>query len=330
MIIERLRSSSCAAPFPVYEHLTGQLAAAHGAVANVRDETVAHVLGVCAGYSYADAQTVAMVMGRLGLDANACVRVGQVVDAMTIFSTAYLVQSNCGRVVILSYRGTEPANLGNWLLDADVGSATIRCGNESLRVHAGFYRNVRSTRWQVIEELRKAARGESLLDGAGVQPMEALYITGHSLGGAMAVLFALSIACDEATRSIWERVRAIYTFGQPLAAAEGLPEGVKSVAAKTLRHINARDVIPALPAAAWGRLAHFGEEYRFVDGEWKRAETPVAQLSNMREIPRSIFAAFETATRKKPSRYSLADHRPHEYISTLRPAGRLSELGDDM
>lgn len=327
MNIERLRGSSSAAPFPVYEHLAHELLAAHGAGAGVRNETVAHVLGVCAGYSYADAQTVAMMMSRLGLHANACVRVGQVVDAMMIFSTAYLVQSSCGRVVILAYRGTEPTNIGNWLMDADVGSASIKCGNESLRVHAGFLRNVRSTRWQVIEELRKAARGESLLDGSSVEPMEALYITGHSLGGAMAVLFALSIACDDANRAIWERVRAIYTFGQPLTVGEALPHDVSHVAAKTLRHINARDVIPALPASAWGRLTHFGEEYHRVDGQWKRANTPVAQL-NMREIPRSIFSAIGPA-RKKPSRYSVADHGPHEYIAALRPAGRLSELGDD-
>jgi hypothetical protein len=204
----------------------------------------------------------------------------------------------------------------------------MKCGNRSLRVHAGFHRNVRSTRWQVVEELRKAARGESLLDGSAVQPMEALYITGHSLGGAMAAVFALLIAGDETTRAIWECVRAIYTFGQPLAVGEALPDEVSAVAAKTLRHINARDVIPALPAAAWGRLAHFGEEYRRVDGEWTRAGAPVAQLE-MREIPRSLFGAFGPAGRKKPPRYSVADHGPHEYIAALRPAGRLSELGDD-
>ena len=327
MIIERLRGPSVAAPFPVYAGLSDELAGAHVSDTSIRHATVAHVLGVCAGYSYADAQTVAMMTSRLGLEANATVRIGQVVDAMTIFSTAYIVQSNCGRVVILSYRGTEPANLGNWLTDTDIGSVSMKCGNESLRVHAGFYRNVRATRWQVIEELRKAACGKSLLDAADVEHrMQALYITGHSLGGAMAVLFALSIACDE----LWDRVRAIYTFGQPLTVGDVLPETVRCVAAKTLRHINARDLIPALPAAAWGRLTHFGDEYRRVDGEWKRADTPVAQLANMREIPRSIFAAFENPSRKKLSRYSMADHRPHEYIAALRPAGRLSELGDDV
>ena len=325
MIIERLSGSECSAPFPVYRGLTDEFLGAH-------NPTVAHALAVCAGYSYSDTATVAMMMTRLGFDLGACVRIAQTVDAMTIFSTAYLLQSSCGRAVILAYRGTEPANIGNWLADADVGSAAMKCGDSSLRVHAGFYRNVRATRWQVIEELRRAAAGKSLIDdGRDVpHPMEALYITGHSLGGAMAVLFALSIAAGESTRELTDRLRAICTFGQPLTVGEKLPPEVAAIGEKTFRYVSDRDVIPALPAAPWGRLIHFGLEYRHAGGEWKPADAPVAQLQNLREIPRSVFAAFETVARGKPSRYSLADHRPHEYIELLRPPGRISELGDDV
>jgi len=320
-----LSGSASAPPFPVYREVVDEFLAAHA-----RNATVAHVLAVCAGYSYSDTQTVSMMMSRLGFEPGACVRVAQTVDAMTIFSTAYLVQSRCGRVVVLAYRGTEPANIGNWIADADVGSAAMKCGDTLLRVHAGFYRNMRATRWQVIEELRKAAAGKSLLDdGRDVEhPMEALYVTGHSLGGAMAVLFALSIACDESSRDVAERLRAIYTFGQPLTVGEALPPSVAAIGEKTFRHVSSRDVIPALPAAAWGRLTHFGHEYRHASGAWKLADTPVEQLQNLRELPRSIVAAFESIGRRKPSRYSLADHRPHEYIELLRPTGRLSELGD--
>jgi len=332
MIIERLSGSACAAPFPVYRGLVDEFRDAHAEGAGARNATIAHALAVCAGYSYSDTPTVAMMMSRLGFDLGACVRIAQTVDAMTIFSTAYVIQSRCGRVVILAYRGTEPANIGNWLADADVGSAAMKCGDRSLRVHAGFYRNMRATRWQVIEELRKAAAGKSLLDeGRDVEhPMEALYVTGHSLGGAMAILFALSIAVDESSRDVADRLRAIYTFGQPLAVGETLPPRLAAIGEKTLRHVSARDVIPALPAAAWGRLTHFGHEYRNVGGEWKLADVAVQQLQTLRELPRSIFAALETVARRKPSRYSLADHRPHEYIGLLRPPGRLSELGDDV
>lgn len=327
MIVERIGCPPSSAPFPVYENLVDEML---GAPRQERDATLAHVLGVCAGYSYSDSATVAMMMSRIGFEANACVRIAQTVDAMYIFSTAYLVQSKCGRVVILCYRGTEPGNFGNWIADADVGSAWMTLGDERLRVHSGFYRNVRATRCQVLEELTRAARGESLLEhGRRLEhPMQALYVTGHSLGGAMAVLFALSLA-SERSGELADRLRAVYTFGQPLTAGDPLPDRARAVAAKVFRHVNARDVIPALPARAWGRFTHFGHEYRCVEGQWTRAEEPIAQLSSMRELPRSIFAVFETAARKKPSRYTMADHPPHEYISALRPAGRKSELGDD-
>jgi hypothetical protein len=79
--------------------------------------------------------------------------VAQYVDALFICSTSYLVQSADGRVVILAYRGTEPANGINWLTDADVHPDKIAIpfsnGDRSYAVHEGFYRNVRATRYAV-------------------------------------------------------------------------------------------------------------------------------------------------------------------------------------
>lgn len=332
MIIERLGGTPCSAPFPVYGTLIDEFIVAHGTGRRDPGEAVAHALSVCAGYAYSDTSTVALMMSRIGFRANACVRIAQTVDAMMIFSTAYLLQSTCGRVVILAYRGTEPANLGNWFADLDVGSVTMKCGGEALRVHAGFYRNVRATRWPIIEELQKAARGISLLDdGRTLEcPMEALYVTGHSLGGAMAVLFALSIACDEQAREIAEQLRAIYTFGQPLTVGDELPANVAGIAEKTFRYVNVRDVIPSLPAAASGRLMHFGYEYRHDGAEWKLADAPASQLQGISDLPRAILPVPDVANGKKRPRYSLADHRAHEYIGSLRPPGRMSELGNDV
>lgn len=317
-------------PFPVYGNLVADLLTAHGPDRADRDATVAHVLGTCAAYAYADIETVATIMSRLGLDGCACVRVAQTVEAMLIFSTAYLVQSRCGRVVILCYRGTEPGNLANWLGDADVGSDSITLGSEVLGVHSGFYRNVRATRWTVLHEWNTALNGKSLFDSERnvEHPLEALYLTGHSLGGAMAVLLSVSLAGFPEQHALAAKLRAVYTFGQPLTAGEPLPGVAREVGRKLFRHVNARDIIPTLPAAPWGHLAHFGHEYRYAEGEWKRAETPVAQLENLREIPRSLLAFFATTRQRDASRYTMAEHGPHHYLSALRPKGRVTEFGD--
>ena len=330
MNLERLMGGKCSRPFPVYDNLVPCLLAAHERDSVDRDATVAHVLATAAGYSYSDIETLATIMSRIGLEDNSCVCVAQTVDAMFIFSTAYLLQSRCGRVVILAYRGTEPATLGNWLADADVGSASLVLDGEVLSVHSGFYRNLRATQWGVINELHLALRGRSLSNPEKdlEYPMQSLYVTGHSLGGAMAVLFSLSIAGNAEQRAIADKLRAVYTFGQPLTAGEPLPDVARVVAQKVFRHVNARDPVPALPPLAWGRFAHFGHEYRFTNGEWKASDKPVAQLKGIREIPLSLLAFFATAKRRNASRYSITEHGPHQYISALRPKERVTEFGD--
>jgi hypothetical protein len=330
MKIERRRARVHSHPFPLYENLVEHLLASPPTGSVARDATVAHVLATCSGYAYGDIETMSEFTGRLGLEASACVGITQIVDAMFIYSTAYLVQSRCGRVVILCYRGTETTNLGNWLGDADVGSESITLGGESVSVHSGFYRNVRATRDPVIRELMLALKGRSLADPESRTdyPLEALYVTGHSLGGAMAVLFSLGIAESIEHRPIAQRLRAVYTFGQPLSVGEPLPAVVHEVGKKLFRHVIPRDIVPSLPPSPWGRLAHFGHEYRYENGEWRQSGTPVAQLSNPREIPRAFLSFFAAPKRRDAARRSVADHGPHLYIAALRPKGQVTEFGD--
>jgi hypothetical protein len=273
---------------------------------------------------------MATMMTRLGLAENSCVRVAQTVDAMFIFSTAYLVQSRCGRVVILCYRGTEAGNLGNWLGDADATPEPMRVDGGALTVHAGFHRNVRVTRHAVLNELHHALVGRSLLDPTVSvdHPLEALYLTGHSLGGAMAALFALSLLGDDEHRAVADRLRAVYTYGQPMALLEPLPELAHTVGRRVYRHVAARDIIPALPPARWGKFAHFGHEFRYADTEWRPSESPTVRLPSLREIPRALVAFFSTAKQGDSHRYSMAEHAPHRYIAAVRPEGMVTEHGD--
>src|SRR5512142_1702211 len=182
--------------FPVYEDLVDALATA---TAHPNDET-AYALSVGAGYAYGTADTVSTMMARMGLADNACRMVGLYVDPMYISSTAFLVQSSDGRVVILCYRGTEPVNFINWLTDLDVYTDKVEIPFETppgtFEVHGGVYRNVRATGNEVIAALQRAVEGQSILvdTQAGHRPsypFELFYVTVQCHGGALGALMAV-------------------------------------------------------------------------------------------------------------------------------------------
>ncbi|HVO11268.1 MAG TPA: lipase family protein [Vicinamibacteria bacterium] len=326
MQLERLMVASSPHPFPIYADAMGELLRARS-TSPERDPVVAHILGVLAGYAYGDTATVATMASRLGMAGSACLRIVETVDAMYICSTAYLLQSRCGRVGILCYRGTELGNLANWLGNADVGSHAVDVGGAPLSVHAGFHRNVRATRWPILESLHAAARGESIMgEGRAVDhPLEALYVTGHSLGGAMAVLFALLLGEEP---PLADKLRAVYTFGQPLTVSGPLPVAAATLGSRVFRHVYGRDIIPSLPPTVWGPLAHFGHEFHYGEGQWHRRQAVTAQLTGFRAVPGSLLGMFAPVKRRDALRFTMADHLPHHYIAALRPAGRVSEFGD--
>lgn len=359
--------------FPVLPDLCDDLARA---VSHPSDD-IAYALATCSGYAYSDADTVAMMMARMGLSGNHCAEIGLSDDAMFIDSTAYLVQSDDGRVAILCYRGTSPLNFIDWLLDADLDPERISLtlGPDGMAdpahwVHSGFYRNVRATRHKVVEALERALHGESILDSEGPMPnsLEALYLTGHSLGGAMAALMAVVLHVEPAYEEIRAKLRAVYTFGQPMV---GPPAVAKFCRANDfpplIRYVHERDVVPHVPPRDSGLFEHFGAEYLYQGGTWKPPSPPITQV-NLAEFAvlapndfvthkiaalRGLTTAWNglaqtlnnlpavrlvsSATRRLPfgdsfarlpQVYSLEDHSPNHYISKLAPKGVQSEFGD--
>jgi hypothetical protein len=302
------------------------------------DAVVAHALGVCAGYCYAGPDVLTMMLARLGLEGNRCRTVSMQVDPMFIRSTAHVVQSADGRVVVVCYRGTEPMSLINWLTDADVYPETVRFsfpGGDHYEVHAGFYRNVRATRFEVLGMLERALRVQAVLDDAGPapHPMEALYVTGHSLGGAMALLLGVMLATEPSFAPLAERLRAVCTYGQPMVGSPGLAAACREhplLGRRVVRYVYRDDVVPHLPPKDSGDFAHVGPERRFDGRAWRDAD-PTEQMSNLvglLEMPVAYLSRRLEHLRRVPFRYSMDDHLPHHYIAALTPPGVPSEFGD--
>jgi hypothetical protein len=330
-------------PNPVYPKLVPQLADG-----TVPDEQLAFVLAVCSSYAYGDPDALATIMDRLGMTRNRCRMISEYVDALFLTCTAYLIQSEDGRVAILCYRGTPPTSLITWVTDLQVepvripvsvpvpsgAGATPRAG----MVHGGFYRNVRSTRFRIVQLLRDAIEDEGL---------QVIYITGHSLGGASAALLPVLLEAEpspyggispETYQAILARVRAVYTYGSPMigdrAFADACTEN-PALRGKVRRYVYANDVVPRLPPRASGRFKHFGTEYRYwppgSDGHWRKSPRPRKQISNIFQLataPLAIVAKTLSATRHLRFRASLSDHFPQYYIDALAPEDLRTEFGD--
>jgi hypothetical protein len=355
--------------FPVYSDLETRLLQ----VEKHPDPVIAHVLATCSAYAYSGVETVSMIMARMGLEENHCRMIASSVDAMFIRSTSFVIQSKSGKVAILCYRGTEPMNFINWMTDTDVEPERMgyHFGDPCATVHAGFYRNVRATRYEVMWALKRACDGRSVrdslpddLNGAGLPKMdklEALYITGHSLGGAMAALMAVMLRHERKYRdngkNIVDLLRAVYTFGQPMIGDDSFAKACEKdpfLREKVIRYIYDSDVVPHLPPRTTGPFRHFGREcqyriphlrhsvlglskylgfpYNPREGDVKEQKNPARQtLSALGGVGLALLAFVGSRVqplRSLPVMYSFEDHRPHHYIAALTPYGVPNEFGD--
>ena len=85
----------------------------------------------------------------------------------------------CDTHAVLSFRGSDPLTLPNWMTDAIV--QLVERDEYTGRVHLGFSSVLKRT-WSKIEEA---------LELVGDRP---LFLTGHSMGGALAVMSAIRLA----------------------------------------------------------------------------------------------------------------------------------------
>ncbi|WP_438022184.1 lipase family protein [Sorangium sp. So ce233] len=269
------------------------------------DRVIANIMTNVASWSYSDVTTFADVMSRRGFGGGDTVSINLENDALLVGTTAFLLQSADRRVVVLSFRGTEPRSLINWLGNIN---AKVEPFHAMGYVHGGFYRPLLALWNTLLPLLNAAISGASLCD-ASQRSMEkyrcrpadisaadadegaelrggdapdpgatmfegedepALYITGHSLGAALAVLAAARIyTVSSLYDRYWKKLRGIYTFGQPMVGNQEFARRYERVFGQMLfRHIYENDVVPRMPPRTAGDFRHVGEEYHSADQGW--------------------------------------------------------------
>ncbi len=142
---------------------------------------------------------------------------------------------------VIAFRGTASAE--DFLTDGECFRREI---GDGISAHAGFYDAIVSISHKLIDWARDARRNEF--------GQKRFVLTGHSLGGALAMLGAkiLSGAGFE--------VVAVYTFGQPRVwNAAGAAAYEEKLGDRTFRFVNEGDPVPMVPGRLSGNV-HAGIE----------------------------------------------------------------------
>lgn len=134
---------------------------------------------------------------------------------------------------VLAFRGTS--DLRDWITDADFNLERLPSSSHiNMAVHDGFWDALDS----VWEECYLAV---SKLNG------KPLFITGHSLGGALALLFGYLLA-RQSKVAVTQSLAGIYTYGAPRVGDKGFCRSFNGyLKSRTFNLVNACDPVPLLP-----------------------------------------------------------------------------------
>lgn len=218
--------------------------------------------------------------------------------------------------IVVAFRGTE--SLADWIADLKLFGTSRSYGT----VHSGFctaFELVRDAVRRRIEQLASSDRK--------------LLLTGHSLGGALAVVAAADMWTDFPAD-------AIYTFGQPrVGKGDFAAFGNQRFSSRFYRFVNDDDVVTRVPPGFqhFGTLFHFDENgqlrNQMTESVAADTESPALTEQQFRELQRSIEETREVARETKTSDAeaeaavsatveglfpSFSDHRLDRYIAIIR------------
>lgn len=143
------------------------------------------------------------------------------------------------KCAIIAFRGTE-GKLMDWTTDLDIelrkpsGYAAA-----AYEVHTGF-NNALDAIWEkLVKELQ---------DRGVIRRNLPIWLTGHSLGGAMAALAALRLNRELPRYSTGSTIAGIHTFGQPRVGNTDCANTLDALfAQRYFRSINHRDIVTRIP-----------------------------------------------------------------------------------
>jgi triacylglycerol lipase len=198
-------------------------------------------------------------------------------------------------VTVIVFRGTDADDASDWFANLDILQAETPFGP----IHEGFYNAYKSMKPQIVTLLaeRKPKR---------------LWITGHSLGGALALVSAFDLIDIEKLS-----VDGVMTFGQPMVARDQLARHLdKILLGKYAHFVNHADIVPRAPPAfaTCGSLVMFTDDgvrrsppKRMFNATVSPDKAPPGDYAEIQPLTKEEFEAQKRKMRGKPVARSLPD-----------------------
>jgi hypothetical protein len=163
---------------------------------------------------------------------------------------AVVVETTSRAIVII--RGTQFADRDSALRNAKVHLTDFFCFGQRCQVHSG-YNDANWRLWPgVIDALPKAVMGKSV------------HVCGHSAGGAIACLFAVSLVSAKSQDVSIPSLKQLTTFGSPRvgdAVFASVLELLDGWGIDAKRFTTTSDPVPCLPLMARGYAHGLAEHY---------------------------------------------------------------------
>lgn len=135
-----------------------------------------------------------------------------------------------GDAIYVVFRGTE--TISEWLSNVTYPQERFNFVEESGRTHQGFTNVYQSIRQDMLATVRA-------LNNSGTY--NSLYVVGHSLGGAIAVMAAFEL------QNSFPLEPVMYNFGAPRVGDQDFRDSYMASVRTSWRIVNTNDVVPDVP-----------------------------------------------------------------------------------
>ncbi|XP_023728604.1 triacylglycerol lipase OBL1 [Lactuca sativa] len=219
-------------------------------------------------------------------------------------------------LIVIAFRGTEPYDVTQWVVDVDISWYEFKDINNSTtigKIHGGFMKALGLQQikgWPKELDLPPNAKDkhpfayyylrEKIKAILEKNPNAKFMVAGHSLGGALAILFLAVLGLHE---EIWllKRFEGVYTFGQPRVGdgrfGRHMMKIIKDHDVRYFRFVYSNDIVPRVPFDDNALFyKHFGSTLyydSFYNGKVLKEEPNKNYFSLVWVIPKYLTAFWE-------------------------------------